>query len=522
MNHTYALTTLGCKVNQYETQQLRELIESYGLHRAPDGQAADLAVVNTCAVTCSAGAKSRQAIRQAARRGRSTVVVVGCHATADPAGVAAIPGVAAVIGHDDTLQRLRTLIEERFGSATEDHRADSPHKASERDTCLRADGNEESIIPVSPPDGLGPISASHPTTHSIPGPALNVNIAASPRRLDPTSSRPMATGAHGPASGCVEAVADPDPQWPGIHAFADRQRAFLKIQDGCDAHCTYCIIPRLRSHLRSTSIDQAVEEARDLVAAGHREIVLTGIFLGAYGRQTALRRRQHSVGSPLADLIDAVARVDGLERLRLSSLEPGDVDHALLAVMARHDCCVPHLHLPLQSGSDAILRKMNRQYDVAAFQDMIEQVNGVFDRPAITTDIIVGFPGETDDDFADTCRVARQSRFAKIHAFPFSPRPQTAAARWTKEFVPSTITKARMAHLRDLEQSLTHSYREKMIGTVERIIVERVDPSTGLARGRCDRYVEVWFDAPDCHPGDVVLIQIDRIAANRTHGTLVA
>lgn len=521
MNHTYALTTLGCKVNQYETQQLRELIESYGLHRAPDGQAADLAVVNTCAVTCSAGAKSRQAIRHAACDGRSTVVVVGCHATADPTGAAAIPGVTAVIGHDDTLQRLRTLIEERFGSAPEDHRAGSPHDTGERDTCLRADGNEESIIPVSPPDGPSRISASHPTTNSIPGLTLNVNFAARPHRLSPTQSRPLATATHSGASGCVEAVADPDSQWPGIHAFADRQRAFLKIQDGCDAHCTYCIIPRLRPHLRSTSIEQAVEEARHLVAAGHREIVLTGIFLGAFGRHTALRRRQDTLDSPLAALIDAVARVDGLERLRLSSLEPGDVDHALLGVMARHDCCVPHLHLPLQSGSDRILRKMNRQYDVAAFHDMIEQVNRVFDRPAITTDIIVGFPGETDDDFTATCRVAHQSGFAKIHAFPFSPRPQTAAARWTREFVPSTTTRARMAHLRDLEQTLAIRYRKEMIGTVERVIVERLDSSTGLAGGRCDRYVEVWFDAPDGHPGDVVLVRIDRIAANRTHGILV-
>ena len=521
MNHTYALTTLGCKVNQYETQQLRELIESYGLHRAPEGQAADLAVVNTCAVTCSAGAKSRQAIRHAARDGRCTVVV-GCHATADPTGVAAIPGVAAVIGHDDTLQRLRTLIEERFGSATEDHRAGSPQNADDRNTCLQANGNEESIIPVSPLDGPSRISASRPTTNSIPGPALNVNIAAGPHRLSPTQSRPLATATHSGASGCVEAAADPSSQWPGIRAFADRQRAFLKIQDGCDAHCTYCIIPRLRRHLRSTSIEQAVEEARCLVAAGHREIVLTGIFLGAYGRQTALRRRQHAAGSPLADLIDAIARVDGLERLRLSSLEPGDVDHALLAVMARHDCCVPHLHLPLQSGSDRILRKMNRQYDVAAFLDMIERVNRVFDRPAITTDIIVGFPGETDDDFASTCRVARRSGFAKIHAFPFSPRPQTAAARWTRDFVPPPTTKARMARLRDLEQSLVLSYREEMIGTVERLIVERIDSTTGVACGRCDRYVEVWFDAPDCRPGDVVLVRIDRIAANRTHGTLVS
>ena len=517
MNHTYALTTLGCKVNQYETQQLRELMESCGLRPAPDGQQADLAVVNTCSVTCSAAAKSRQAIRRTARHRPSTVVVVGCHAAADPTGVAAIPGVTAVLGHDDTLQRLRTIIEDRFGSAAGDHGTGGRALETDRDSCLGADGNEESMIPVNRLDRRSHISASHPAPHSIAGTGRDVNLMAAGPPVERGPSPEPVSIARAGASGCVEAVADPEADWPGIHAFADRQRAFLKIQDGCDAHCTYCIIPRLRPRLRSTSIDQAVHEARQLVDAGHREIVLTGIFLGAFGRSTALRHRQERPGSPLAHLVDAVARVDGLERLRLSSLEPGDVDDALLEVMTRHDGCVPHLHLPLQSGSDRILRKMNRQYDADDFGNMIDRVRRAFDRPAITTDIIVGFPGETDDDFADTCRAARASGFAKIHAFPFSPRPQTAAARWSRAFVAPSVARRRMAELRHLETTLADRYRAELDGTIERVLIERIDPSTGLARGRCDRYVEFCFDAPNHRPGDAVRVRITARGTEAIH-----
>jgi threonylcarbamoyladenosine tRNA methylthiotransferase MtaB len=254
--------------------------------------------------------------------------------------------------------------------------------------------------------------------------------------------------------------------------------------------------------------------------------VLTGIFLGAYGRPTAIRRRFSSGSSPLAALVDAVARVEGLARLRLSSLEPGDLDEALLEVLARHACCVPHLHLPLQSGSAEILRRMNRQYTVEAFEAMIERVGQYLDRPAITTDVIVGFPGESDARFRETMDLARASGFCKIHAFPYSPRPHTAAARWHLEAVRPSTVKQRMNELRALEAELAPAFQQSFIGDTVRVLVEGDAAANGgrsglegsLAHGRSDRYFEVYFDGSDHRPGDLVQVRIDRVTPGRVHG----
>jgi len=317
------------------------------------------------------------------------------------------------------------------------------------------------------------------------------------------------------------------PGWDLIHRFDDHERAFLKVQDGCDAFCTYCIIPRLRPRLDFKPIEAAVAEAQALVRAGHREIVLTGIYLGAYGRRTAVRRRFDEDRSLLADLVDAVAQVEGLVRLRLSSLEPGDVTDELLDVLAANDCCVPHLHLPLQSGSPRILRRMNRQYTVAEYLSMAERVKSALDRPAFTTDILAGFPGETEGDFEQTLSVARQVGFCKIHSFPFSPRTHTAAARWPREFVPPATIRNRLHRLRQLEQQTARKFQEQFVGCVERVLVERSRKSeaASLFHGRTDRYFEVHFEAgpaPRLRAGDVAFVRIDRVSPRRVHGTLAA
>ncbi len=274
-------------------------------------------------------------------------------------------------------------------------------------------------------------------------------------------------------------------------------RAEVRIQDGCDAHCTFCIIPRTRPVLRSKSISTVLDEVEALVALGHREVVLAGIFLGAYGHETALRRRQaHPTAEPLAELVDAVATVPGLARLRLSSLEPGDVTDALLETMAaRADTVVPHLHLPLQSGSDAILRRMNRQYSVADFLDMIDRVEDALSRdglpPAITTDVICGFPGETDADFEQTVAVAKRVGFLHMHVFPYSARAGTAAARWREAAVSGDIASDRVRRLIDLEQNngLADAFRRRLLGRAVRLLIEQPDPSRPSHwLGRCDHY----------------------------------
>jgi threonylcarbamoyladenosine tRNA methylthiotransferase MtaB len=306
-----------------------------------------------------------------------------------------------------------------------------------------------------------------------------------------------------------------------------RQRAFLKIQDGCDAHCTYCIIPSLRPTLWSKPIDAAVEEANSLVAAGHVEIVLTGIFLGAYGQPTALRRRQpQSTAKPIGELLDALCtRVPGLRRLRLSSLEPGDLTADLLTILRSHPQVVPHFHLPLQSGSDTLLRRMNRQYTRDDFLRMIERVRESFDRPALTTDVVVGFPGETDEEFTRTVEVVRAAGFIHVHAFPYSPRPGTAAARWTKQYVRGPIVNERIEQLRDIAAEQSFAYRSTFVGETVEVIVERDAEDHSVApvvrHGRCERYFSVTLDQPSLQPGDSVRAKLVQATPDQTIGQAI-
>ena len=282
------------------------------------------------------------------------------------------------------------------------------------------------------------------------------------------------------------------PTTPGKHT-----RAELRIQDGCDAHCTFCIIPKIRTTLRSKTVEDTVAEATRLVELGHKEIIFTGIFIGAYGHETALRRKQKtskgSGGEHLANLLDAVAQIDGLERLRISSMEPGDVTPVLLDAMVANKNIVPHLHLPLQSGSNAVLQKMNRQYNVDQYLEMIAMVNERLTvdglPPAITTDIICGFPTETDEDFAQTVRIAKQVKYLHMHVFPYSVRTGTAAARWNQ--LPSKVVQDRVQQLLSLDEELSFAYRTQLVGRSVQVMLEQSNPDTNLFRGRCEHYAEI-------------------------------
>jgi threonylcarbamoyladenosine tRNA methylthiotransferase MtaB len=454
---TFSIQTLGCKVNQYEAEQIAALLRARGLAPAADAASADLRIVHTCSVTAEAAAKSRQLVRRAVRgralpvldrpgsivcdRSGGRTVVTGCWASSNPADATAIPGVAAVIGHrDDVAARLHRLLDDNQPIDQQPHDRPPP-------------GGGTTSLPL-----LGQERSGH-------------------------------------------------------------QRAFVKVQDGCDAHCTYCIIPNLRPNPWSKSIDACVQEVKRLVDRGHAEIVLTGIFLGAYGHETALRRRQ-APRAGLVGLIDALCgRVRGLRRLRLSSLEPGDLTCELISALRSHGQIVPHFHLPLQSGSDAILRRMNRRYRRGDYLRMIDRVRDAFDRPAITTDVIAGFPGESDDDFAETIRVVDHARFVHAHAFPFSPRPGTAAGRWGDRFVPPAVTARRMAILerRSLEHS--HAFRSEFIGRTVEILVERPRHSSRRV-GRCERYFEVEVQEASLRAGDLARVRVERVDGDRTFGSV--
>jgi threonylcarbamoyladenosine tRNA methylthiotransferase MtaB len=567
---TFFVQTLGCKVNQYESEQVAAFLRARGLQESQSSEHAELRIINTCSVTVQAASQSRQSVRRATRLpvltayGASScgtaalgcvppeaqvlesrtlkprIIVIGCWATSDKPAAAALNGVDAVLTHQDDLaaelDRLLSLWKSHDLSQDPSPVTFPPTSHSANDIPQRPMDQKNKEEPDN-------AAAEHRPARNKPIPPRIVNeIPATFREGEAPAEPPFPSDAQAPSR--VRSAAEPrisfrtTPNLPEnplpatvtlpllSNHQSGRQRAFLKIQDGCDAHCTYCIIPKLRPALASKPIEDAVLEAQKLVDSGHSEIVLTGIFLGAYGHPTALRRFQvpDENPAPLAQLIENLCtRVPGLLRLRLSSLEPGDLDDRLLSTLASHPQVVPHFHLPLQSGSDLLLRRMNRQYRRDDFLRLLDRITRTFDRPALTTDIIVAFPGESDEQFQLTLDVVHAARFIHIHAFPFSPRPGTAAARW-KQDVPGTVANQRIRQLTDLAARFNRQFRETFVASEVSVITERGSyPHAGrpLRRGRCERYFAVDFDAPDLYPGDLATVRIDSVSDDRTIATLV-
>jgi threonylcarbamoyladenosine tRNA methylthiotransferase MtaB len=458
---TYAIQTLGCKVNQYESQQVRQVLEGSGLSEASAAQQPDLVVVNTCCVTHIASAKSRQLIRKAQKAAPDALVVVtGC-----------LPA-----GQDNELKNLPDVL-----------------IVKEKNTLPAI---LDRFLRKSTPD-LGTHVGSKPLTTGKIKDKNDSFTQINPLRSDKSAEKSML--------GSVAHVLPP------LDHFTGQNRAFLKVQDGCDAYCAYCIIPKIRKNVFYKDIKTVLDEARRLISAGHEELVLAGIFLGAYGQQTARRKKWNPAGrDALAELVDAVARLDGLRRLRLSSLEPLDVTDRLLEIMSAHTNIMPHLHLSLQSGSPNVLRKMVRQYRIDDFLRVTESIKAAFDRPAITTDIIVGFPGETEADFGQTVAVAKEAGFAKIHVFCFSPRKNTAAVKLAKLFgkVDTREIKRRASFLLEIDKQLQDKFRKSCIGLKESVLVEKRHPP----KGRCARYFEVDLSdhphAKSLRKGDIVEVTI--------------
>jgi threonylcarbamoyladenosine tRNA methylthiotransferase MtaB len=487
----YRVTTLGCRVNHAETRELESVLQAKGLVRACNGAPADLEIIHSCSVTGSAAAKSRQAIRRARRRQAS----LDCSQDLQEA-VPAVEPSRTPPGTPAFSRSPEIIVSGCFG-------ATNPEEAAQ------LAGGPDRVIQHESDDGTALAQRL----------ARRVDQWLESRRSHPSLRTPVPESCRQRTRSLP--VVTPRPS-AGSHV-----RAELKIQEGCDAHCTFCIIPRIRRTLRSKTIPDAVREARQLVELGHREIVLTGIFMGAYGHETALRRRQdRSVGTPLADLLDAVAHVPGLARVRLSSMEPGDVSEALLdAIVANQPVVVPHLHLPLQSGSDPVLARMNRQYRVGEYLEMIDKVNSALTTrdglgPAITTDIICGFPGETDEDFERTAEIASRVGYLHMHVFPYSARRGTAAARWKDRFVGAPVTKARVRRLIDLENApadgLSIRFRRRLLGRTVRVIIEQSDPARpGAMTGRCDHYalLTVITDRPR---GTLFEAEVTDVTAERT------
>ena len=470
----FTVATLGCKVNQYDSSALAAQLRRHGLQPAGPEQQSDLLVVNTCCVTATAMRKSRQAIRRAIRKSpRAVVLVAGCYSDYDAGRIHGVlaslgvePGRAYVAGHHSDLAAVVRRVAERLhtGGPNQPEQADRGTSTSAY-TSIKARRNDA-------------------VKHKAPG----------TRRL------------------------------PAVVAFPGRQRAFVKVQDGCDAFCSYCIVPYTRPVVWSKPLRRVLDECRRLVANGYREIVLSGVFLGAYGRPTAIRRRWPDTASPLPRLVERVAAIDGLWRVRLSSLAPGDLTSELLAVCAAAPKVAPHFHLPLQSGSPDILKRMNRQYTPGQFRRTVDRLRSTLDRPAVTTDIIVGFPGETEGDFARTLELARYAGFAKIHAFPFSPIEGTAAWRRRGEMPPRDAVRSRMARLRDLEAEMAMEYRRLFVGEEMEALVESARTPGGQRKAMTDRYLVVRFRPPAGArlTGRVVKLHIDRASSAGLDASLSA
>ena len=391
---TCRLATLGCKVNQYETQLVKETLLSNGFREAADNEAADLCIVNTCTVTGEADSKGRQLIRQLAKKNPGTrTIVMGCYATRDPEVLRDLPGVFEMVRD----KRELPDVFDRLGI-------------------------------VDMPDGI-----SH---------------------------------------------------------FDGRRRAYVKVQDGCILNCTYCIIPQVRPGLQSRTPESIEAEVRRLIDNGYREIVLSGIHVGHYGVETT-RSKSGLPPFRLWHLFERLDRIPGNWRMRLSSIEAVEVNDEFINAAANCEHLCPQFHPSLQSGSEAVLRRMRRRYSMARFLEKLEQMREQIDHPSFSTDVIVGFPGETDAEFEETLEACRQSRFMKIHIFPFSARKGTPAADFPDQVKPE-VRKERCRILSELERDLAEDYYQTLVGRELEVLVERESRDRpDWVRGTDRRYAPV-------------------------------
>jgi len=505
-----SIATVGCKVNQYESQAAGALLGRLGLAPAPGAALGpgDLVCVNTCCVTSAAAAKSRRAIRRAVRNHPGAdVFIFGCYATRSGDALrrlaieAGAGGEVHVAGHDDDVAAcLARCAEARRARATaprtHPRRPGDASSSLGRPAANRAAAQGLSAEAAGPCRNEGSMRASSGRRPNTPG--------------TPTTSEsiePPGVAEVKPRLGQIGTVG-----LGPIGRFAGHQRAFVKVQDGCDAFCAYCIVPHVRRHLWSRPADDVVAEVEALVAAGHREVVLCGVCLGAYGRDGA--GRSEPSGS-LGGLVRRVAAVAGLWRVRLSSLHVSDVDDRLLAAFRDCPAVAPHAHLSLQAGSAAVLRRMNRHYTPGEFLDTVARLRATAEDFAVTTDVIVGFPHESEADFAETLAVARAARFGKIHIFPFSPRAGTAAWAWRRDAPPPAVVKDRCRRLAAVERASADAFRRRFVGRTVEALVERPNAATPPAHARAltDRYVEIVFPAAADLAGQVVAVAVTGVSA---------
>lgn len=428
-----AFYTLGCKVNQYETEAMIESFEKAGYEIVEYTDYSDIYVINTCTVTNMGDRKSRQIIRRALELNPDAfIAVVGCYSQIAPGEVLDIPGVRLVVGTNER-SKLVELVE-----STLDMR--------------------ESISLV--------------------------NDIMEVREFE---------------------------EMP-IKNYKSRTRAFLKIQEGCDQYCTYCIIPYARGHIRSRRPESIMDEVKELADAGFREVVLTGIHVASYGKDLG--------DISLIEIIERVHEAEGIERIRMSSVDPNVMTEEFISRLSRLPKMCRHFHLSLQSGCDETLKRMNRKYNTEDYKRVVGKLREVFPDVALTTDLIVGFPGETDEEFLKTVKFVEDISFSGMHIFKYSPRTGTPASKYKNQVKPQ-VKEARSKLITAIAEKHEESFKKSLLGRSMKVLYEHsLDENNDYYEGLTDNYIRVVSESPEDIKGKIIDTRLVALKKDHVEGRI--
>lgn len=425
--------TLGCKVNQYDSDAMRTLFIHRGYKPVEHSEVADVYIINTCSVTSIGDRKSRQVIRKIRRNNPDAVIAAtGCYAQVAPEELEKMGDVDVIVGHQNR-NKIVDYIEE-------------------------AEKSEKTVNAVK----------------DIMSIREYENLTVDPE-------------------GEVKA------------------RAFVKVQEGCDNYCTFCIIPYARGRLKSRKQEDAVDEIKKLVEKGYREVVLTGIHLGNYGKD--LRN-----GTSLSTLVFELLKIPNLLRIRLGSIESVELSDELINIIKNEKRVCHHLHLPLQSGSDAVLKSMNRHYRLRQYKDLIAMLREKIPNLALTTDLIVGFPGETEENFKETLKTLHELKFSAIHVFPFSKRTGTPAAMYPNQ-ITNEEKKKRVHRVQELEKKISKEFRSEFLNKIVHVLAE--NKKEEYFEGFSDEYIRVTIKGENVKRGHLYSVIVEEVTDEGLIGRVI-
>lgn len=429
-----AFYTLGCKVNQYDTEAMLELFTDRGYEVVEYDDAADVYVINTCTVTHMGDRKSRQMIRRALKHSPDAVIaVVGCYSQTAPLEVSGIEGVGVIIGTKDRL-RIVELVEDYKKTRVQINAVQKMDKKEDFE---------------------------------------DLNI----RKLE------------------------------------NQTRAYLKIQEGCNQYCAYCIIPFARGPIRSREPENVLDQVRKLAESGFKEIILTGIHIASYGKDL-------DEAMNLYEMIKQIHAVDGIERIRISSIEPNIFTEEFISNLSNLPKLCPHFHLSLQSGCDATLKRMNRKYDTKHYKEICQLLRRQNPNVAITTDVMVGFPGESDQEFEETVQFVQEIQFAQMHVFKYSPRQGTPAARWDEQ-ISADVKEQRSKKLITISEEMEIQFIEKNLGEVMQVLFEEESNTKGYYEGYTPNYLRVMVPTVETVVNQILSVRLIERKGTKIVGEII-